>query len=852
MKGKINILYFTKYAALIIMLLQTIRMLDLSATIYKVFPYLMVCLFIFLFVKNFVSENGDMWNSYGISWLVLFLITYCISIILNHKYSLVNNIQMLFWLALQVFVIYYYDKRRSVEYNIRFIEGLGIILIAFTTIVGLISLLMFIFDINGIMVVGELEFRYGFRNNRLFGLHGSPNYGALFSAMAIGYSIFFLKRESNKGYKVILILSCLINYSYIILSGSRTGQIAFVWISIWSLIGYFFFWNINEYKKNNYIVLKIICSILLPLLMLGIQDEIKNVYAQCAKFVQVEEVNQVNEDDELMIQEEKDISQEISFERIDTEKSVSNGRIEMWKEAFQYLIKNKPIWGHTNLGYIEYMRDNYPDTLIVKEKKVSLHNDWVTLIAGSGIVGFSIIALFSILVFVRTVKYIVRNRKKLDKINRIWLPLIIVSTCTITTVFSDAVFLIFTAESIIFWAELGFLMYIMDLDEKRNISMDIKQKLLNDLRKNSYLNDFIFSKYKSELEKRIQNTINSLSELDTVQDYRLLQKFRLQIENEHIPFYSYNVNNTNFRMYGIGNALFGDRYGKKAIFYPAIEHGLIFYPRAWSDTIETVRTGIITFGTFRKDILRKSFDIPIYCVGPYIQYAEDYYTNQQRKLIKDKLGKNLLVFISHGTDKNNITFEENQYIERIKKIGKDFDSISICVFWWDLGSRIVNKLEAEGFHIVCAGFREDPNFLPRLKEIIKFSDLVVGDSIGTNVGYCINLNKPFLYVDIEKEIVASEDSTTAEEKIRRKHMSEIEKAFSTYDFFNDKQMGIYNYYWGGNFKYTKEELNYIQSVSEDIMLHTSGKKKNFGVYARDYLKSKKTERFSYVLSNALM
>lgn len=356
--------------------------------------------------------------------------------------------------------------------------------------------------------------------------------------------------------------------------------------------------------------------------------------------------------------------------------------------------------------------------------------------------------------------------------------------------------------------------------------MGVKTDIINWGRKNCYINDLIFRNYKKSRSLELERIIYDLKNEDTIQQQEKLSKYRTEIQNQSLPYWSYDINETNYRMYGIGEAIFGQTKERKML-YPAIEHGLILYPKVWTDVRETCRAGVVTFGKFRKEILEKELDIPVYTVGPYIQYAADYYNEKQRKEYKEKLGKNLLVFLSHSTDKANISFEEKKYLDEVLSLRKQYDTINICVFWWNINDKFIDFWKAEGCNIVSAGYREDSLFLPRLKEIILASDMVLGDGVGTNIGYCLSLKKPFRLLELKTHVETNEASDE-EQKKRLEHEERIRTAFLTDDYFNPEQKEIFEYYWGGDIYRSKQEREYIADINKMITRKCRGNVSRFG------------------------
>lgn len=356
--------------------------------------------------------------------------------------------------------------------------------------------------------------------------------------------------------------------------------------------------------------------------------------------------------------------------------------------------------------------------------------------------------------------------------------------------------------------------------------MGVKQKIIDWGRKNCYINDAIFHHYKKNRSRQVEKIITSLQREDTIQEQKELSRYRKEIQRGQLPYWAYDINETNYRMYGIGEAVFGKENGRK-IWYPAIEHGLILYPRVWSDVRETCRAGVVTFGKFRKEVLQKELHIPVYTVGPYIQYAPDYYDAATRKAYKDRLGKNLLVFLSHSTDKAAVSFEEKKYMDEVLSFRKEFDTITICTFWWNINDSFVEQWKSEGCNIVSAGYREDPFFLSRLKEIILASDMAIGDGVGTNIGYCLSLNKPFKLLELKTKVETTE-SNKKEQEERLEHEERIRKAFLSDAPFGPEQKKIFEYYWGGGIYRSAQERQCIAAINKKITKKCKGNVSCFG------------------------
>ncbi len=364
--------------------------------------------------------------------------------------------------------------------------------------------------------------------------------------------------------------------------------------------------------------------------------------------------------------------------------------------------------------------------------------------------------------------------------------------------------------------------------------MNFKKLILNSFQKNTYAADFLYKFYKYNLERDIENLSSTMSKHDTLNDICSLISLKNNIITNDRKFFSYNLNNTASRLYGIHSSIFKS-IDDKNIYFPSTEHGLIFHNNYWSDTKDTLRASCLTFGNFRKSILSRHYNTPIFCVGPYIHYAKDYYDQNTFKQTKKKLGKNLLVFPTHSTDDSNLEYDKNNFIKTILDYKNNFDSVTICSFWWNIDDPLLTYLSKLGCNIVSAGYREDRLFLSRLKTLIKLSDFTIGDSIGTHVGYCLYLNKPFSYFQNETIHNINNLGDDENKKFINKHINILKNTFLNSNEITSEQMQIANHYWGFDHVKNSEQIFDIYIINKLITQNCYGFVDNYSNYAHKLL-----------------
>lgn len=249
--------------------------------------------------------------------------------------------------------------------------------------------------------------------------------------------------------------------------------------------------------------------------------------------------------------------------------------------------------------------------------------------------------------------------------------------------------------------------------------------------------------------------------------------------------------------------------------YDCIEHGLCF-----SDVPESVlaecyvdRSGIkniYTFSEYRKKVInlflaKKKLNINIYTVGPYIQGAPYFYKEHTLQHLKEKFGKILLFFPPHSIETLHVDYNLMHITEEIEKIKGDFDNIFVCMYWLDILNRpdIIKYYEEKKYIIVSAGHRSDPRFLSRLKDLIYLSNMVLLNSIGTNLGYVIALNRPvyFIYQESSEEINPTDELPLWQKGLSKKNEKLNQrclKLFGDYSYkITKEQVDFIKEYWGG-------------------------------------------------------
>lgn len=272
--------------------------------------------------------------------------------------------------------------------------------------------------------------------------------------------------------------------------------------------------------------------------------------------------------------------------------------------------------------------------------------------------------------------------------------------------------------------------------------------------------------------------------------------------------------------------------------YLDIEHGMSFQDVIpFSESENEKYTGYITMGKYRKELLKK-YQLPVFTVGPYIAYAQAYYSKDKQKKIKDIWGRTLLVFYSHSTEWSVRDYNNDAIFERIEKCKYEFQTIVLCVYWADVNRDYIERFEQMGVKVVCCGFRSDNNFLSRQKSLLELSDAVLTNGLGTHIGYSIYMGKPVTFIEtVVTNVQKVEDIIEKDDKVvevLRKNKEKFLKVFgnkngSVNDSISQEQYNLCNSFFGFDCVRSRKEIRGILELGEEIY-KTCDKKE--GAYQR--------------------
>lgn len=254
----------------------------------------------------------------------------------------------------------------------------------------------------------------------------------------------------------------------------------------------------------------------------------------------------------------------------------------------------------------------------------------------------------------------------------------------------------------------------------------------------------------------------------------------------------------------------------------AIEHSPFRPDFVWKSDINAPLPALFAFGPYRFAALKRHTRKAIFAIGPFIHYAPHYLNESGLSREKKRLGKNLLAFPAHSTHRVNADYNIGAYCSYLERIGREFDSVRVCLYWKDILRGLDEHYRASGFECITAGHIYDPLFLSRLKSFIETATITTSCIRGTYTGYSIALGKPHFIKEIEVTRSASDDQILLQDRPGNTPLN-IESdrliihAFSDIrDDISAEQRDIIDRYWGLSSLKTRDDIRMLLQITDDM------------------------------------
>ncbi|MDT2820800.1 O-antigen ligase family protein [Enterococcus devriesei] len=400
------------------------------------------------------------------SLLILAILSFCITVVLNRSYFLIPSIYNLGYLLISLVVIFPSDDTQTTETKKSKIYNFNLIFIFVVFTAATVSIIQFLLLISYHVPTGTpgLLARQGFLEHRLFGIYTSPNVGAIFGYCSIILSLLnvFFKKMS-KPMTLFLISNFIIQILYLIISSSRGGQL----VILSFLILFVLLFLIPKFRDNFSDVVKInnkwtIGITVLLLLLLSIGSSCAKNLLSIVPTVIDKEIAAVDKKDKEVIDQEK-----VVLEHSPEDAELSAGRFTIWKAAIKS-VEQSPVFGFGETDFYgnsdgTFLNNKKLTTLDKNELKRAhgnMHNGYLQVLVSSGIVGFFSIYIFYAFNVLSLLKQFFVAKRFQKKSDFLILGIILIFMITLFVDEMVEAHLLFNKRdviSIIFWYYLGYL-----------------------------------------------------------------------------------------------------------------------------------------------------------------------------------------------------------------------------------------------------------------------------------------------------------------------------------------------------------------------------------------------------------
>ena len=357
-----------------------------------------------------------------IEYLIVFFLMNILTAILVVKYGFSTNIKNLVVFFIYFFAIYpVFQSFTAKKARILFDLFFSVITVA-NTVGVLVSIWQFItlqgyrvFDYKGLLI------RQGFVESRLFGILSSPNYLSIISLMVIIY-LWMRLSFYNKIIKTLAISSVFLNFTYIVLSGSRTTYICLVVVAIlYALMK-------GDWSKKGKSLITVVVTVGLVFVSYNGVKYSSDMYlkANSAEIQKKKAEGQIGD-------------QNLSLERTDTsEENISNNRFAIWQSTASFVPK-RPLFGFSGGNWYELGKEYDASAYIIKEHYLT-HNGYLELLFYDGLTGLIPMAIFMLSFIFSSLKKFIKDRREGRQNNELISILLMTVVILISNLFLSSTF----------------------------------------------------------------------------------------------------------------------------------------------------------------------------------------------------------------------------------------------------------------------------------------------------------------------------------------------------------------------------------------------------------------------------
>lgn len=422
-------------------------------------PMQMVFVWGILLIAYDFFTRRIMFSGYKSFWLVLFGISYLITILL-HTDRLYEGIKHFFYNGILIYIIYPFSEDKTEKEYKRHLTIINDIVILVAFLASFISLILFALKFSYTFTRGDYTFSMGIVYNRLHGVYTSANVGAVLSILSVGFTgiIYVFDKGHFKQLRWFYITNAVIQFLYYSLTLSRGGHIMLI-MGLLSLSTVFIYPHFLKRMKQWTSIAMTVLFLIITLTFM----ETATVGARHIMLLLPDAITAVAPSGDT------ESEKEIKLERVDSSKELTNGRLTIWQAGIA-LLKQSPLFGigdakvYSGGRLIADIEESRLSKLNVRELQRAngyMHNGIIQILVYSGISGLCLFIIFTVYVAKKYIFSLLRlyGTQSYPPIAAVLILLSMLLSQLITE--AHLLFNRQDAYAVIFWLYLGFGMFMI-------------------------------------------------------------------------------------------------------------------------------------------------------------------------------------------------------------------------------------------------------------------------------------------------------------------------------------------------------------------------------------------------------
>ncbi len=174
-----------------------------------------------------------------------------------------------------------------------------------------------------------------------------------------------------------------------------------------------------------------------------------------------------------------------------------------------------------------------------------------------------------------------------------------------------------------------------------------------------------------------------------------------------------------------------------------LEHGWTPRDHALPTDLKTRKPLMLVMSRRRKAQWKEKSKIPVEVMGsPFIHFKNLH------KITQNKDARGTVIFPAHSTYDLKSEYDIKEFCEKLKKLPKKFQSVTICLFYLDFISSKADIYRKLGFKVVTAGckFGNSLDFVKNFYAILKTHKFSASNQVSSATFYAVDLGLPFFLI----------------------------------------------------------------------------------------------------------